>query len=112
MEHIKEGGTKRINQELQRKREQEGKLSGTAKAVARTALAVRGFHQRQKRTAKAVALTALAVASSKQTLERFFVPLKRYILNALAVPLVLYIFVLKPNFKGGRLWRTNWRRIS
>ena len=41
LELIKEGGTKRINQELQRKREQEGWLSGTAKAVARTALAVR-----------------------------------------------------------------------
>src|ERR1044072_3565579 len=38
-----QGGTKRINQELQRKREQEGTLSGTAKAVARTALAVRGI---------------------------------------------------------------------
>ena len=43
MELIKEGGTKRINQELQRKRKQEGTLYGTAKAVARTALAVRDF---------------------------------------------------------------------
>ena len=70
-------------------------LSGTAKAVARTALAVLVFNNVRNATAKAVGKAALAVRRGEQTLEAFIVPLKQYDLTALAVLLLSIYMLLK-----------------